>query len=53
VLASVRFDDQLALEADEIGDERAEAMLEAELHAEAAISQPRPEEAFGIGGEAP
>ena len=46
VLAAVGLDDQPSLEAGEVGDERADAVLEAELAAEPAPAQPRPEQAL-------
>jgi hypothetical protein len=49
VLAAVGLDDQLALEAGEIGNEGADAVLNPEFQAETATSQSRPQEPLGIG----
>jgi hypothetical protein len=52
VLPAIRLDDQLSLQADEVGDVGANGVLEAELPAEAAAAKSRPQEELGIGREA-
>jgi hypothetical protein len=50
VLTPIEFQDELAIEAHEIRDERADRHLPSKLEArETAISQPGPDEPFGLG----
>ncbi len=50
VLFPVRLDDQPALKAREIGDERTKRVLTAEFEpAQPAVAQPRPQKTLGFG----